>query len=179
MMDIPNLEAKAEKTLRETDTYRMPVPIDIVAQRLNMTLEAIPLGRISGMLVVNDDQGAIGYNSAHARVRQRFTISHEIAHFSLHSDQHPKPRLFIDEHVVYRKGKNVSAKVKRQEIEANRLGAALLMPKNLVEKEIRDRDLDLDDDDAVKFLAKQFWVSPMAIANKLLRLGIFEYPAGR
>jgi Zn-dependent peptidase ImmA (M78 family) len=32
------------------------------------------------MLVVKGERGAIGYNSAHARVRQRFTISHEIAH---------------------------------------------------------------------------------------------------
>jgi Zn-dependent peptidase ImmA (M78 family) len=37
------------------------------------------------MLVVKGERGAIGYNSTHARVRQRFTISHEIAHYLLHT----------------------------------------------------------------------------------------------
>jgi hypothetical protein len=67
-----NLEETAEKTLRRTDSYRVPVPIHLVAQRLSLTLEAAPLGdKVSGMLVVQGDQGSIGYNAAHARVRQR------------------------------------------------------------------------------------------------------------
>lgn len=119
----------------------------------------------------------IGYNSAHARVRQRFTISHEIAHFALHASQNAKPKLFIDEHIMSRLGKVASRKSERQEAEAYRLGSALLMPKSLVQKEIRNRDLDLDDDEAINFLAKQFWVSPVAIANRLLRLGILLYAA--
>jgi len=177
IMNTEELENKAEIMLRETDTYRVPVPIHIVAQHLNLTLEALPLGKISGMLIVRGDRGAIGYNSMHARVRQRFTISHEIAHFALHAQPNEKPRLFIDEHVMSRLGKVASAKVERQEAEAYRLGSALLMPKSLVQKEIKNRDLDLDDDEAIKFLAKQFWVSPVAIANRLLRLGIFLYAA--
>ena len=36
------------------------------------------------MLVVEDERGAIAYNSAHSHVRQRFTVAHEIAHFVLH-----------------------------------------------------------------------------------------------
>lgn len=176
-MSTEELENKAETTLLETDTYRVPIPIHIVAQRLNLTLEALPLEKISGMLIVRGDRGAIGYNSAHARVRQRFTISHEVAHFVLHTGQNAKPKLFIDEHVMSRLGKVASAKVERQEAEAYRLGSALLMPKSLVQKEIRNRDLDLDDDEAINFLAKQFWVSPVAIANRLSRLGILLYAA--
>jgi hypothetical protein len=38
-MNRGNLEDKAEKTLRDTDTYRVPVPIDVVAQRLNLTMK--------------------------------------------------------------------------------------------------------------------------------------------
>ena len=81
-MSRENLEDKAEKTLRDTDTFRVPVAIDLVAQRLNLTMEAGALGEdVSGMLIIRGERGAIGYNSSHARVRQRFTISHEIAHF--------------------------------------------------------------------------------------------------
>ena len=87
-----------------TSTYRVPVPIHLLAQRLNLTLEAAALGdKVSGMLVVEGDQGAIGYNSAHARVRQRFTISHEIAHYLLHARRSGKAQLFIDKQVTYRR----------------------------------------------------------------------------
>lgn len=177
MISTEELENKAEIMLRETDTYRVPVPIHIVAQHLNLTLEALPLGNVSGMLIVRGDRGAIGYNTTHARVRQRFTISHEIAHFALHAQPNEKPRLFIDEHVMSRLGKLSSAKVERQEAEAYRLGSALLMPRSLIQKEIKSRDLDLDDDEAIKIVAKQFWVSPVAIANRPLRLGILLYAA--
>jgi hypothetical protein len=71
-----NLEEKAEKTLHDTDFYCVPVAIDIVAQRLNLTMQAAPLGEnVSGLLFVKGDRGAIGYNSAHARVRQWFAIA--------------------------------------------------------------------------------------------------------
>jgi Zn-dependent peptidase ImmA (M78 family) len=177
MMSIEDLEAKAEETLRETDAYRVPVPIETVAQRLNLTMEAFPLGNISGLLIVKGDQGAMGYNSAHARVRQRIAISHEIAHFVLHARRNRKAQLFLDRHLMFRDDRSVSAKADREEVEANRFGSALLMPKGLVQKEIRNRDLDLDDDDSIELLAKKFWVSQPAMANRLLRLGMLLYPA--
>ena len=70
MNSIESLEDKAEQTLRNTDTFRAPVPIHLVAQRLNLGTEALPLGEFSGMMVVRGNQGATGYNSAHARVPQ-------------------------------------------------------------------------------------------------------------
>src|SRR5260370_19059138 len=107
-----NLEERAEKTLRDTESYRVPVPIHLVAQHLNLTLEAAALGdKVSGMLVVQGDQGAIGYNSAHARVRQRFTISHEIAHYLLHAKKTGKAQLFIDRQVTYRRNESSAAGV--------------------------------------------------------------------
>ncbi len=78
------------------------------------------------MLVVDGDQGAIGYNSAHARVRQRFTIAHELAHYVLHARRSGKAQLFIDNQVTYRRDDQSSAGVNPEEIEANQLGAALL-----------------------------------------------------
>jgi Zn-dependent peptidase ImmA (M78 family) len=170
-MKRENLEDKAEKTLRDTDTYRVPVAINVVAQRLNLTMEAAALGEnVSGMLVVKGDRGAIGYNSAHARVRQRFTISHEIAHYLLHAKRGGKAQLFIDRHVTYRRDENSSTGVDHEEVEANQLGAALLMPKSLVQDEIRRQDLNLDDEDAISLLAKRFQVSTAAMSNRLVNL---------
>jgi Zn-dependent peptidase ImmA (M78 family) len=167
----PNLEERAEKTLRNTDTYRVPVPIHLVAERLDLTMEAAALGeKVSGMLVVKGDRGAIGYNSAHARVRQRFTISHEIAHYLLHAKRTGKAQLFIDRHVAYRRDEHSAAGVDQEEVEANQLGAALLMPRGLVQQEIRTNDLDLDDDEAISLLAKRFHVSTAAMSNRLANL---------
>jgi Zn-dependent peptidase ImmA (M78 family) len=176
MISIDNLEDKAEQTLRDTDTLRAPVPIHLVAQRLNLGTEALPLGEFSGMMIVRGNRGAIGYNSAHARVRQRFTIAHEVAHYVLHAGVDGKARLFADKHVMFRTDEDASAERNRENVEANRLGSALLMPKGLVLKEISDRDLDLDDDNAINHLAKYFWVSPALIANRLLNLQLLLYP---
>jgi Zn-dependent peptidase ImmA (M78 family) len=170
-MSRENLEARAEKTLRDTDTYRVPVAIDVVARRLNLTMEAAALGEnVSGMLVVKGERGAIGYNSAHARVRQRFTISHEIAHYLLHAKKSEKAQLFIDRHVTFRRDENSSTGVDRDEVEANQLGAALLMPKGLVQQEIRRHDLNLDDEEAISLLVKRFNVSTAAMSNRLVNL---------
>jgi Zn-dependent peptidase ImmA (M78 family) len=179
MISIDKLEDKAEQTLRATDTFRAPVPIHLVAQRLNLGREALPLGEFSGMMVVRGSRRAIGYNSAHARVRQRFTIAHEVAHYVLHSEEDGKAHLFVDKRVMFRTDEDASTKRSRENIEANRLGSALLMPKELVLKEIASRNLDLDDDDAINHLAKYFWVSPALLANRLLSLQLLLYPAFR
>ena len=177
MMSMEILDEKAEKTLRETDTFRVPVPIHLVAQRLNLGTEALPLGALSGILVVKGDRGAIGYNSAHARVRQRFTVSHEIAHYVLHSERPEKARLFIDKHLLFQTDDNpLSSNARRENVEANRFGSALLMPKELFLKEIKTHDLNLDDEGAIDHIAKYFWVSSAMVANRLLNLRSLLYP---
>ena len=122
------------------------------------------------MLVVEGDRGAIGYNSIHALVRQRFTIAHEISHYLLHMKKNQKSQLFIDRHLTFRRGGYFSG----EEIEANQLGAALLMPRTLVQQELRKNDLDLDDEEAITFLAKRFHVSTAAMSNRLSNLGMLR-----
>ena len=168
-MTEEELEERSEKTLRETDTYRVPVPIRLVAQRLNMTMEAGPLGdNVSGKLITRGDRSAIGYNSAHRHTRRRFTIAHEIAHSLLHKRKKPKPQLFIDRSIMHRYDEAGSGKSFRKEAEANRFGAALLMPKGLIQNEIRYQNLNLDDDGAIDVLAKRFQVSTAALTARLL-----------
>jgi Zn-dependent peptidase ImmA (M78 family) len=171
-----DFESKAEHTLRETDTYRVPVPIDVVAHRLELAVEAADLGEnISGMIVIENGRGAIGYNETHAPVRQRFTISHEIAHYLLHvNNRNCKSQLFIDRSVTFRRDENSSTGDDRKEVEANQLGAALLMPKILVLQEVKKHDLDLDDEDAISLLARRFHVSATAMANRLSYLGMIR-----
>ena len=61
-----------------------------------------------------------------------------------------------------------------EEVEANQLGAALLMPRSLVRQEIKRSDLDLDDEEAIIFLAKRFNVSTAAMSNRLSNLGLLR-----
>jgi Zn-dependent peptidase ImmA (M78 family) len=169
------LEEKAEQTLRETATYRIPIAIEVLAHRLNLAVQSEALGdNVAGMLMVEADRGAIGYNSTHAHVRQRFTIAHEISHYLLHIKKNRKSQLFIDRHLTFRRDGYSSGGVDYQEVEANQLGAALLMPRSLVRQEIKKNDLDLDDDEAITFLAKRFHVSMAAITNRLSNLGMLR-----
>jgi Zn-dependent peptidase ImmA (M78 family) len=62
-----------------------------------------------------------------------------------------------------------------EEIEANQLGAALLMPRGLVQQEVRSQDLDLDDSEAIELLAKRFQVSTAAMSNRLQNLRMLAY----
>jgi Zn-dependent peptidase ImmA (M78 family) len=165
------IEHQAEKTLRETNTYQIPVPIDLVAARLNLTVAAAELGtNMSGMLVVENERGAVGYNASHAPVRQRFTMAHEIGHFILHLKKNRKSQFFIDPYIAFRRDESSATGNDREEIEANQFAAALLMPKEFVQGEIVRNQLELDDDDAVALLAKRFHVSVAAMTNRLIGL---------
>jgi Zn-dependent peptidase ImmA (M78 family) len=176
-MKTQDLESKAEQTLRATDTYRVPVAIDVVAHRLKLSVEAVALGDdVSGMLVVEGGHGAIAYNATHAPVRQRFTIAHEIAHYELHVKTKSKgtSQLFIDRSVTFRRDATSATGNDQEEVHANQFGAALLMPKGLVNQEIAKHDLDLDDEDAIGFLARRFNVSSAAMTNRLINLALLR-----
>ncbi len=175
-MNRHDIDDRAEQVLRETDTYRVPVAIDVVAHRLRLTIEAAALGEnVSGMLVIENERGAIGYNATHAPVRQRFTIAHEISHYILHAKKkNRKSQLFIDRSVTFRRDESSSTGDDSEEVEANQMGAALLMPKGLVQQEVKRYDLDLDDEDAISLLAKRFQVSTTAMTNRLVNLGMLR-----
>jgi Zn-dependent peptidase ImmA (M78 family) len=171
-MTHQEVEERAAQVLRKTETYRAPIPMEALLNHLNLRTEAAPLGQnVSGMLVAKDERGAIGYNSLHAIVRQRFTIAHEIAHFVLHVKKNRRLQLFIDRDVIFRRDRTGSD---RQEVQANRFAEALLMPASLVSEEIRKHDLDFDDEDAFKFLAKRFQVGIAPLTNRLLHLGVLR-----
>jgi Zn-dependent peptidase ImmA (M78 family) len=78
--------------------------------------------------------------------------------------------LFIDRHMTYRRDGYASGGADYQEVEANQLGAALLMPRGFVQQDVKKSDLDLDDEEAIALLAKRFHVSMTAMTNRLLNL---------
>lgn len=170
------IEDKAKTILQKTNSYYLPVLVDVVAHRLGLKVEAVQLGEnVSGLLVLVGGKGTIGYNSSHPEVRQRFTIAHEIGHYILHQGQ---DSLFIDKKygAVYQRNELSSSGEDSREIQANGFAAALLMPADLVEEEFATSEFDLGDEYALIELARKFKVSSQAMAFRLANLGLISQP---
>lgn len=169
------IEAKANELLTAAGALECPVPVERVARHLGLRLEAIELGEdVSGVLVVENNIGSIGYNQAHHPVRQRFTISHEIGHFVLH---HSYRSLFIDKQytAVYKRDAVSSQGDQRFEVEANRFASCLLLPEELVLRAVSTFELDLGNESALKDLADAFAVSMQALSIRLSQMNILPH----
>lgn len=135
--------------------------------------------QISGVLVIKDDHATIGFNKQNSPVRKRFTIAHEFAHYILHWKPSGKNKqdIFIDKD-LFMKFRNTSNEYNPeevlQEIEANALAAAILMPKHFIEKELGKIEYQqLEEVNIVKSLAETFKVSEPAMTYRLTNLQMF------
>lgn len=150
-------------SLQTIKTHQKITPVDVlaIAQKLKINVyEAIDNENLSGKIVKDDRYGgesgyAIFVNSKHSKTRQRFTIAHEIAHYILHRDA-------IGDGIVddglYRSGLS-----NRQETEANKLAAEILMPWHLING-VMDKNIK-----NIQDLATIFNVSESAMS---IRLGV-------
>lgn len=132
---------------------------------------------LSGFLYRDKKAGRtiIGVNSAHSTNRQNFTIAHELGHYLLHEGE----VIHLDEErgafttINYRSAE--SAKTNNDnEKEANLFAAELLMPEQLLRKELANKSYDLLEEDGLKVLAKKFGVSSMALTFRLSALGLIK-----
>jgi Zn-dependent peptidase ImmA (M78 family) len=98
----------------------------------------------------------------------------EVPHYLLHVKKNQKSQLFIDRHLTFRRDGYSSGGVDHEEAEANQFGAAPLMPRSLLQQEVKKNDLDLDYEEAITFLAKRFHVSTAAMSNRLSNLGLLR-----
>ena len=169
----PNLriEAQANQILHRTKCLRLPIPVELIAQKVGLQVEKATLGDdVSGLLVIENGKGTIGYNASHPPVRQRFSVAHEIGHFILHQKQ---GQLFIDKtYKVYLRDQLSSSGENIQEVQANQFAAALLMPEELVRQEVAEIGFDLGDETAFDILAEKFQVSRQAMFFPLSNLNI-------
>lgn len=172
-MVIPHIEALAEKILKETDCFSVPVDVMQCAKSKNIGVEATSLeDDISGFFLSKNKKFHIGYNSDHSENRRRFTVAHELGHYFLHSKEIP---LFIDklERSLYRNTESSSGEIQKER-EANAFAAALLMPKTLLIREIKSCNVELIDS-ITKYLSSKFKVSEEAMSFRLTNLGLLDY----
>ncbi len=153
---LKHIQDVAEKALNSVGVKTAPVPVEAVAEKFGLKVVefAFP-NSISGVL--KKDRGVIGVNKGNKKVRQRFTIAHELGHFLLGHD------IDKDEAVVDIDSNRLSDK----EREANVFASHLLMPTEVV-KEVQKHETNL------KKLAELFDVSEQAITIRLLELNLIK-----
>lgn len=153
------LEELTSNILLNNDMYKIPVDVISIAKSNDIKVfEASLDKKISGAIRYNKatDKFEILINKDDARVRQRFTIAHEIGHFFLHKEMLKDDEIHVD--VLYRM-------TNEQEKEVDYFAGALLMNKTLLEKAYKDGN-------SITELAELFDVSVSAMTVRLDILGL-------
>lgn len=158
-----NRLSNAHKEILTQYLGQRPIPLGKIANELGVPIKVASLGTgISGQISREGDGYVIKVNRNEARERQRFTIGHEIAHFLLHRDFIDSSPNGITDTVLYRSG--ASQKI---EFEANRLAAEIVMPMELVEKELKEDFGGVVTEATIEALANRFEVSKAAMEIRL------------
>ncbi len=170
-VNIKLINSRVNAVLKLLPELRLPIDVKAIAKSLGLNVMEYDLGDgVSGLLAIQEGVGTIGVNPNEAPVRIRYTIAHEIGHFDLHRD---KSALFVDKQLIYRSAQSGDTPERQQmEQEANVFASALLMPTNLLRKEVEKANLDLASDDAIQKLAEKFDVSTTAMAIRISSLGL-------
>jgi Zn-dependent peptidase ImmA (M78 family) len=164
---------RAIDLLREARVKKPPVSIEKLAELVKAAIRYEPFaGQLYGMVHRNSDGTAvIGVNSMDAPNRQRFTIAHEIGHLLLHKDEH----LHVDEKSpIGLRNDRSSLAIDEREIEANQFAAELLMPVELLEKDLGRLPDDIETEEAVTRLARLYQVSEQAMTVRLTALKVLS-----
>jgi Zn-dependent peptidase ImmA (M78 family) len=165
------IRALAGRLLDTPEGRPRPLPIERIVAGLGIRLVRSPLegdDDVSGFYQKEHGREVIGVNSLHAPVRQRFTIAHELGHAVLHG----REGLHLDQAFKLRfRNSTSSLAVDSEEMDANSFAAELLMPAGEVRDLLSESGLDVNDDQAVRTLARRFGVSQQAMTFRVVNLG--------
>ncbi|MFD0882967.1 ImmA/IrrE family metallo-endopeptidase [Streptosporangium algeriense] len=165
---------QASELLKTHGVESLPIPVEQIA-----TASGIQIVRSaaewseSGFLLREPKRTIIGINSRNAPKRQRFTIAHELGHWTLHEGR----PLIVDQSVMINKRDNISSQAtSREEIEANQFAAELLMPRWFFPESINTHMKSGigSRDELIAALAREFDVSNDAMGWRLTNLGILS-----
>lgn len=158
--------APAEKAILDQYISEYPVKLGQLARDLGVAIKVSSMGTgISGQISREGNQYVIRVNRNEARERQRFTVAHELSHYLLHRNVIDSSPEGIKDTVLYRSGEP-----EQIEFEANRLAAEIVMPRALVDSELRSSFGGLVTEATIESLASRFEVSKAAMEIKLSTL---------
>lgn len=150
----PSFAAKA--MLSQYWDGRLPVDPIAIAHRIGLTVRQLPdLSPYSGWF--NAEAHVIEYQPTEARVRQRFTVAHELGHYALGHGTRAR-----DTAMQFSSGTSDPA-----ERAANQFAAELLMPADAVHSIVSSGQFRTVDE-----LARVFDVSKVAMSYRMTNLGI-------
>lgn len=164
------IEQLVDELLATNRVKQPPVPVEDIAKKLGLQLERHTFAKdeFSGILVRDGDTAVVGINASDHPNRQRFTVAHEIGHFLLHEGN----RIFIDRSYNVSLRSSVSSQgTDLEEIEANTFASYLLIPDHLLLKDPDAQYIDMENEAAIKRLAKKYHVSPQAMTYRLINRG--------
>lgn len=164
----------ARAMLARAQVSEPPVPVEQLAQDAGAVISYQPFEAedISGLLYrAADAIPVIGVNSTNPKVRQRFTIGHELGHLTLHPGQD-----LILERLVRLNFRDATSSTAsdQEEMEANQFAAELLMPRDLLRHSLTIllQGRPISDLEVVRRLARRFEVSQSAMEYRLTSLGM-------
>ena len=141
----------------------VPASLPLLSRALGLRLNEAWLDNdISGMIEREGDRFRITLNASDSSNRKRFTLAHELGHYMLHRHLIGDG---LDDDRAYRStcaGKYHNTRIgPKEEREANRFAALLLMPTKAINKEWAELKPD------VPAMAKRFGVSEQAMTIRL------------
>ena len=163
------LEDLTSEILMNNDMYKIPVDVIKIANSNDIKVYEGDLNKkISGAIRYNKDENKfeILINKNDIKVRQRFTIAHELGHYFLHQDFLKSEEIHVD--IMYRSINNNESeieKLREKEKEVDYFAGALLMNRTLLEKIHKENN-------SIKELAEIFNVSVSAMTVRLDILGL-------
>ena len=162
------IERIVRELLRKNNIKSPPVPVDKIANCSGAELVIKPFNKeISGVLLRTGERIIIGVEKNQPSTRQRFTISHELAHLLLHDGE----EIRIDQNFrINLRPSEASDGADIEEIEANAFAASLLMPEEFLRRDLSNIVLDLESPHQVQHLARRYQVSTQAMTFRLMAL---------
>ena len=166
-MTKQEVETQAKQILVSHGLYSVPINPLVLANRGGISVRNATFWEndTSGLVARRGKQVIILVEQSDPPYRKRFTIAHELAHHFLHLTSDGE---IVDREVDLLREAGAADGVAprmRQEIEANQLAAALLMPAELVKQEWAKYQ-------SIEDMARLFRVSWQAMGIRIVQLGL-------
>jgi Zn-dependent peptidase ImmA (M78 family) len=166
-----DIEKQVALLLQKHSITDPPVPVEDIAKAEGLTIiQTVYSGDVSGALIRANGIVGIAVNATHHPNRRRFTVAHELAHFTL---KHEGEHVDSDFTIIRRDDKSSEAN-DSFEIDANAFAACLLMPREFLLRDLRvnfNGDYDFSED-YLDTIAKRYRVSTTALNYRLVNLGL-------
>ncbi|MCX6785137.1 MAG: ImmA/IrrE family metallo-endopeptidase [Candidatus Komeilibacteria bacterium] len=148
---------KIKTILDKLEIKEPPIPLEKITTFFGLAVINYPKfpDSVSGTIIKDDDLLAIGVNDNHAKVRQRFTIAHELGHYIL---GHDVDKILDDEF----------DKSSDKEKEANSFAGELLIPHHMLESDLKNQIWTIKD------LSQRYQVSEQVVTIKLLESNLIN-----